>query len=74
MFSWPGARAGETWSFSWKSHQGPTSITSKFFHTWQLLRRDCGGGPLVTLDLRGGKAVVSDNVRGCVDCASIDAR
>ncbi|GAA5874617.1 hypothetical protein JCM16303_002925 [Sporobolomyces ruberrimus] len=73
MFSWPGARSGETWSFTWKSHQGSTSITSKFFHTWQILRRDCGGGPIVTLDLKGGKAVVSDNMRGCVDCASIDA-
>ncbi|GAA6011956.1 hypothetical protein JCM11491_000116 [Sporobolomyces phaffii] len=73
LFSWPGARAGETWSFTWKSHQGATSITSKFFHTWQLLRRDCGGGPIVTLDLKGGKAVVSDSTRGCIDCASIDA-
>ena len=73
MFSWPGHRAGETWSFQWKSHQGATSISSKFFHTWQLLRRDCGGGPIITLDLKGGKAVVSDNMRGCVDCASIDA-
>ncbi|GAA5893616.1 uncharacterized protein JCM6883_003582 [Sporobolomyces salmoneus] len=73
MFSWPGARSGETWSFSWKSHQGATSITSKFFHTWQILRRDCGGGPIITLDLKGGKAVVSDNMRGCVDCSSVDA-
>ncbi|GAA5948069.1 hypothetical protein JCM3765_007093 [Sporobolomyces pararoseus] len=73
MFSWPGARSSETWSFSWKSHQGSTSITSKFFHTWQILRRDCGGGPIITLDLKGGKAVVSDNMRGCVDCASVDS-
>ena len=74
MFSWPGARASETWSFTWKSHQGSTSISSKFFHTWQILRRDCGGGPVITLDLKGGKAVVSDNMRGCVDCASVDSR
>ncbi|GAA5978161.1 hypothetical protein JCM5350_007417 [Sporobolomyces pararoseus] len=73
MFSWPGARASETWSFTWKSHQGSTSISSKFFHTWQILRRDCGGGPVITLDLKGGKAVVSDNMRGCVDCASVDS-
>ncbi|GAA5925819.1 uncharacterized protein JCM15063_005129 [Sporobolomyces koalae] len=73
MFSWPGARSGETWSYTWKSHQGATSVTSKFFHTWQLLRRDCGGGPIITLDLKGGKAVISDDMRGCVDCVSVDA-
>jgi len=59
LLSWPGAAAGQTWSYTWKSFQDPATGTgNKFFHAWQLLRRDFCGGPVVTLDYKAGHAVI----------------
>ncbi|GAA5987802.1 hypothetical protein JCM11641_004934 [Rhodosporidiobolus odoratus] len=71
LFTWPGARAGESWQYEWKSRTSDTSTSSKFFHIWQILRRDACGGPVVTLDLKGGQAAISDTRRGCSNCASV---
>lgn len=65
LFSWPGAPAGETWSYSWRSFQSSTSTTEYFFHGWQLLRRDYCGGPVIFLDYMNGLAQLGDAVRGC---------
>ncbi|BGP16481.1 hypothetical protein JCM10213_007913 [Rhodosporidiobolus nylandii] len=73
LFTWPGAKAGDSWRFEWKSRTSDTSTSAKFFHVWQILRRDACGGPVITLDLKGGKAVISDSIRGCTDCTSVPA-
>lgn len=65
LLSWPGAAAGETWSYSWKSYQSSTSTSPYFFHSWQLLRRDFCGGPVVWMDWMDGLAQIGDAVRGC---------
>ncbi|GAA5923426.1 hypothetical protein JCM1841_003321 [Sporobolomyces salmonicolor] len=70
LFSWPGAEAATTWTYTWKSHTVNTSTSAHFFHVWQILRRDACGGPVVTLDLLNDKATITDTVRNCTDCAS----
>lgn len=50
FLSWPGAAADTTWSYTWKSWQDPsTGTTNNFFHSWQLLRRDYCGGPVISV-------------------------
>ncbi|GAA5886198.1 hypothetical protein JCM6882_004296 [Rhodosporidiobolus microsporus] len=73
LFTWPAARAGSTWRYEWKSRTSETSTSSKFFHVWQILRRDACGGPIITLDLKGGQAVINDPGRGCSNCVSVHA-
>jgi len=80
MLSWPGAAANETWYYSWKSYQdAATGSGNSFFHTWQLLRRDYCGGPVITFDLVQGQAQINDYVaaRACSinkgDCPSVPA-
>jgi hypothetical protein len=73
MYSWPGAPANETWSYSWKSFQAPgTSTGVNFFHSWQLLRRDSCGGPVITLDYKVGNALITDIVRPTCPDAGLD--
>ncbi|GAA5890591.1 hypothetical protein JCM5296_004307 [Sporobolomyces johnsonii] len=70
ILSWPGALANTTWQYSWKSFQSRgTSTNPYFFHSWQILRRDAGGGPVVTLDYVQGIVAIQDTVRGCLRCA-----
>ncbi|GAA6000444.1 hypothetical protein JCM10207_008014 [Rhodosporidiobolus poonsookiae] len=71
IFTWPGAVAGETWTYTWKSFQSRgTSTNYNFFHSWQILRRDGCGGAVITLDYVNGKVVVQDAVRGCKACVT----
>ncbi len=52
MFSWPGVPAGQKWTYTWKSYQSVnTGVTSQYFHSWQLLRRDSCSGPIIGSDL-----------------------
>ncbi|KAM0791450.1 hypothetical protein ACM66B_005905 [Microbotryomycetes sp. NB124-2] len=37
FLSWPGALAGETWQYKWRTRQSTTSSSSKFYHIWQIL-------------------------------------
>ncbi|GAA6005151.1 hypothetical protein JCM11491_002595 [Sporobolomyces phaffii] len=70
FLTWPGAPAGSTWRYTWKSYQAPnTSTTASFFHAWQILRRDACGGPVITLDYQNGEVRIEDFVRGCFTCA-----
>ncbi|GAA5946341.1 hypothetical protein JCM3765_000203 [Sporobolomyces pararoseus] len=70
FLTWPGAPAGSTWKYTWKSYQSTgTSTTNNFFHSWQILRRDACGGPVVTLDYQNGQVRIQDYVRGCYTCA-----
>ncbi|GAA5919716.1 hypothetical protein JCM1841_000764 [Sporobolomyces salmonicolor] len=70
ILSWPGALANTTWQYSWKSFQSRgTSTNRQFFHSWQILRRDANGGPVVTLDYVQGIVTIEDTVRGCLRCA-----
>ncbi|KAM0751948.1 hypothetical protein T439DRAFT_325130 [Meredithblackwellia eburnea MCA 4105] len=72
FLSWPGAVAGTTYTYQWSTYLVNGVVTTNhFFHMWQILRRDACGGPVITLDAKGGKAVISDLVRGCVECTSI---
>ncbi|GAA6001375.1 hypothetical protein JCM10207_006632 [Rhodosporidiobolus poonsookiae] len=73
LLTWPGAAAGSVWRYEWKSRTSDTSTSSHFFHMWQLLRRDACGGPVVTLDLKGGQAAINDPLRGCSYCRSVPA-
>ncbi|GAA5936179.1 uncharacterized protein JCM15063_002735 [Sporobolomyces koalae] len=69
LLTWPGARAGTTWKYTWKSYQSlNTGTTSLFFHAWQILRRDACGGPVITLDYTNGEVRIQDFVRGCYSC------
>ncbi|GAA6062629.1 hypothetical protein JCM10212_000291 [Sporobolomyces blumeae] len=70
FLTWPGAPAGSTWKYTWKSYQSrSTSTTSNFFHAWQILRRDACGGPVVTLDYTDGQVRIQDFARNCFTCA-----
>ncbi|GAA5909609.1 uncharacterized protein JCM6883_004569 [Sporobolomyces salmoneus] len=70
FLTWPGAPAGSTWRYTWKSFQSTsTSTTPQFFHAWQILRRDASGGPVLTLGYQNGQVRISDSVRGCSVCA-----
>ncbi len=53
FFSWPEAQAGDTWTYSWRSYQSTnTKVSSSFFHSWQIIRRDgCTSNPVITSDL-----------------------
>ncbi|BGP14334.1 hypothetical protein JCM10213_004462 [Rhodosporidiobolus nylandii] len=63
IFTWPGAVAGQTWKYTWKTFQTRgTSTNYNFFHAWQILRRDACGGPVITLDYLDGQVVISDLV------------
>ncbi|GAA5861278.1 hypothetical protein JCM8547_008543 [Rhodosporidiobolus lusitaniae] len=69
IYSYPPAASGETWRYTWKSYQDPsTSTNSHFFHSWQILRRDGDGGPVVSVDYINGQVMVIDTVRGCKPC------
>ncbi|GAA5976449.1 hypothetical protein JCM10908_005504 [Rhodotorula pacifica] len=69
ILSWPGAPSGQTWHYTWKSYQDPTTTSNNhFFHSWQILRRDGSGGPVVTLDYTNGNVELDDIVRGCSNC------
>ncbi|TKA57398.1 hypothetical protein B0A53_00627 [Rhodotorula sp. CCFEE 5036] len=55
--------------YTWKSYQDPsTTSNDHFFHSWQILRRDSNGGPVVTLDYTNGNVEIDDLVRGCTNC------
>ncbi|KAM0747314.1 hypothetical protein T439DRAFT_359644 [Meredithblackwellia eburnea MCA 4105] len=71
FLSWPGTPAGQTWTYKWSSYifSGFTT-NAHFLHTWQLLRRDGSGGPVLTLDYKVGLAVLGDTVRKCVACVT----
>ncbi|KAM0756399.1 hypothetical protein T439DRAFT_352091 [Meredithblackwellia eburnea MCA 4105] len=72
FLSWPGTPAGETWTYRWKSFVFPGfSTNGHFFHTWQLLRRDGSGGPVLWLDFLAGQAVLGDTVRGTRQVADL---
>ncbi|KAM0753376.1 hypothetical protein T439DRAFT_379067 [Meredithblackwellia eburnea MCA 4105] len=72
FLSWPGAPANTEWIYRWSTYLVPgVSTSAHFFHTWQVLRRDACGGPVLTLDAKAGKAVIGDLVRGCTECASV---
>ncbi|KAK4056764.1 hypothetical protein OIO90_002316 [Microbotryomycetes sp. JL221] len=75
FMSWGGAPAGQTWKYTWKTRQAPTSSSYKFNHIWQILRRDACGGAVVTLDLIADNVVIRDNVRKCPNntCATAPA-
>ncbi|GAA5976596.1 hypothetical protein JCM11641_001351 [Rhodosporidiobolus odoratus] len=73
FLSWPGAVAGTTWKYTWKSYQARgVSTNFNFFHAWQILRRDGCGGPVVTLDYLDGQVVVQDLIVGCKQCAGFN--
>ncbi|ORY64628.1 hypothetical protein BCR35DRAFT_326611 [Leucosporidium creatinivorum] len=65
FLSWPGAAAGQTWKYTWKTRYGTTSTGDNFNHIWQILRRDACGGASVTMDLRQGQVQIRDNVKPC---------
>ncbi|BGP38402.1 hypothetical protein JCM10449v2_002334 [Rhodotorula kratochvilovae] len=69
IFTWPGAVAGQTWKYTWKTWQTATSTNYNFHHAWQLLRRDGCGGAVITLDYLNGQVVITDTVRDCKPCA-----
>ncbi|GAA5862578.1 hypothetical protein JCM3774_001067 [Rhodotorula dairenensis] len=70
ILSWPGAPSGQTWHYTWKSYQdASTTSNNHFFHSWQILRRDGNGGPVITLDYTNGNVELDDIVRGCNNCA-----
>ncbi|GAA5998412.1 uncharacterized protein JCM10292_001179 [Rhodotorula paludigena] len=70
IFTWPGAIAGETWKYTWKSWQSRTTSSNyNFFHAWQILRRDGCGGAVITLDYIDGEVVIRDAVRNCKTCS-----
>ncbi|GAA5860018.1 hypothetical protein JCM8547_003060 [Rhodosporidiobolus lusitaniae] len=70
IFTWPGAVAGQTWKYTWKSYQSRTTSTNyQFFHAWQILRRDGCGGAVITLDYVDGQVKITDAVRNCKACA-----
>ncbi|KAK4699603.1 hypothetical protein P7C70_g6656, partial [Phenoliferia sp. Uapishka_3] len=68
IFSWPGALANERWHYTWQTSISNVSTSSRFFHAWQLLRRDLTGGPVIALDYKGGVVAISDTVLGCTSC------
>ncbi|GAA5921539.1 hypothetical protein JCM3775_003095 [Rhodotorula graminis] len=70
LFTWPGAVAGQTWRYTWKSWQATTSTNFNFHHAWQILRRDGCGGAVITLDYLNGQVVITDTVRDCKPCAT----
>ncbi|GAA5835119.1 hypothetical protein JCM9279_007204 [Rhodotorula babjevae] len=72
LFTWPGAVAGQTWRYTWKTYQAATSTNFNFFHAWQILRRDGCGGAVITLDYLNGQVVITDTVRDCKPCASFN--
>ncbi|GAA5887287.1 hypothetical protein JCM6882_002476 [Rhodosporidiobolus microsporus] len=70
IFTWPGAVAGQTWKYTWKTFQSRTTSTNyQFFHAWQILRRDGCGGYSIAMDYVNGQIKILDAVRGCKDCA-----
>ncbi|GAA6055360.1 hypothetical protein JCM3770_001070 [Rhodotorula araucariae] len=69
IFTWPGAVAGQTWKYTWKTFQVATSTNYNFHHAWQVLRRDGCGGAVITLDYLNGEVVITDTVRDCKPCA-----
>merc|ERR1712230_29638 len=72
IFTWPGAPENSSWIYSWKSHLEPNISTAyQFNHLWQILRRDEGPGPVVSLDAKDGKIAVDDFVAGCRYCVSV---
>ncbi|KAI5481717.1 hypothetical protein MNV49_002943 [Pseudohyphozyma bogoriensis] len=71
IYQWPGAASGETWQYTWTTLlRGIPSTSSHYFHSWQILRRDASGGPVVTLDWKAGLAVITDSVVGCSACVT----
>ncbi|GAA5892843.1 hypothetical protein JCM8208_004102 [Rhodotorula glutinis] len=70
LFTWPGAVAGQTWRYQWKTWQASTSTNFNFHHAWQILRRDGCGGAVITLDYLNGQVVITDTVRDCKPCAT----
>ncbi|GAA5827413.1 hypothetical protein JCM5353_001465 [Sporobolomyces roseus] len=70
FLTWPGAAAGTTWKYTWKTYQSrSTGTTANFFHAWQILRRDACGGPVITLDYTNGQVRINDYARNCLSCA-----
>ncbi|GAA5839881.1 hypothetical protein JCM11251_001237 [Rhodosporidiobolus azoricus] len=70
IFTWPGAVAGQTWKYTWKSFQSRgTSTNYQFFHAWQILRRDGCGGYSIAMDYVDSQIKIRDAVRGCTNCA-----
>ncbi|GAA5976522.1 hypothetical protein JCM11641_001328 [Rhodosporidiobolus odoratus] len=73
FLSWPGAPAGTSWKYTWKTFQARgVSTGSHFFHAWQILRRDANGGPVVSLDYLNGQVVIGDTVAKCKQCAKLN--
>ncbi|KAM0791458.1 hypothetical protein ACM66B_005912 [Microbotryomycetes sp. NB124-2] len=73
LYSMPMAGAGSSWTYQWKSYLTSSGFktTGAWCHLFQLLSR--GGsrtGPILTLDVRNGKAMVTDPAR-CKECTSI---
>ncbi|KAK4056763.1 hypothetical protein OIO90_002315 [Microbotryomycetes sp. JL221] len=73
LYSLPMAGAGSSWTFQWKSYLSGSGFkaSSSWNHLFQLLSR--GGsrsGPIITLDVRNGKAFIADPAR-CKECTSI---
>ncbi|KDE08626.1 hypothetical protein MVLG_01088 [Microbotryum lychnidis-dioicae p1A1 Lamole] len=64
--------AGSNILSSWRTYQSVATKTStRFFHAWQILRRDGCGGPVVTLDYSNDEARITDLVRDCNPCVSV---
>jgi len=70
LFTWPGAVAGQTWRYTWKTYQATTSTNYNFHHAWQILRRNGCGGAVITLDYLNGQVVIVDAVRDCKPCVT----
>ncbi|SCV72466.1 BQ2448_4003 [Microbotryum intermedium] len=72
FLTWPPYDAGSNILTSWRTFQSATTRTSpRFFHAWQILRRDGCGGPVVTLDYSNDEARITDLVRNCNPCVSV---
>ncbi|KAK4054395.1 hypothetical protein OIV83_000889 [Microbotryomycetes sp. JL201] len=73
LYSMPMAGAGSSWTYQWKSYLSGSgfSTTGSWNHLFQLLSRGGGRtGPILTLDVRNGKAFVTAPGR-CNECASM---
>lgn len=73
FLSWPGAAAGHTWTYRWKSRTQATYTGSQLHHHWQILRRDACGGVVVSLSFNNGRALIKDTIQACprAGCPSV---
>lgn len=72
LYSQPVATSGSRWTYKWRSYLSPdTKTTGSFFHLFQVISRANGGGPIMTLDAKGGRVMIIDTPRGCNGCKSI---